>query len=374
MRRTVGLTRTDQDVSKEVNRVQISISSNDDVSISRSTTRSSGCGSMMKFKRGPRCYAILGTLTLCMLILYLGDFSYIFAILNKKVHVERHVLRWEDHQHKVDHMRPRIMIGTRGRMGNHMFQYATLNGLARRYNMTPIMLGNLDILDVFKLPTLQGDFSLLRDPITYTELKASAYNPGVDKIDPTRDVYLNGYYQSWKYHDHMRAELLDKHFVLLDPIKEAADRYIASLLESRKKQGATLVAIHVRRGDFVRQRVKGYTAAPIPYYYRAMNYFRKKYGNVMFIICTNDLVWAETNLEDEGGDVHYSHETDGALDLAIMMACHHMIITSGSYSWWAGYLVRGEVIYYMGYPQPNTKIGNLTNREDYYPPYWEGRW
>ena len=75
-----------------VNRVQISISSNDDVSISRTSTRSSGWSNMVKFKRGPRCYAILGAFALCMLILYLGDFSYVFAILNKKVIIRRLVL------------------------------------------------------------------------------------------------------------------------------------------------------------------------------------------------------------------------------------------------------------------------------------------
>ncbi|KAH9513900.1 hypothetical protein Btru_031696 [Bulinus truncatus] len=278
----------------------------------------------------------------------------------------------EFNETRINHRRPRIMISYKGRLGNHMFEYATLMGLAKHYNMTAIIPEDLDVLNVFKLPTPQGPFSLLRDPYnTYTEEKAAAYYKGVENIDSTRDAFLVGYFQSWKYYKDIRNELLDHHFVLHDNLRTAADQYIQKVLAGENLSGATLVAIHVRRGDFVRQRVKGYTAAPIPYYYKAMNYFRKKYGKVLFIICTNDLIWAETNLDDSP-DVHYYHETDGSLDLAIMISCNHMIITSGSYSWWAGYLVRGEAIYYAGYPQPNTKIGNLTVKEDYYPPNWLG--
>lgn len=301
---------------------------------------------------------------------YFVKFLEVFTICLFQVPVHRHVFRWVESEHD-HHQRPRMMITYKGRLGNHMFEYATLIGISRRYNMTPIIPDDVDLLDVFKIPTPQGSLDLLRDPRRYPEEKAATYYKGVEKIDPTHDAYLDGYYQSWKYFDDLRDELLSKHFVLHKSLKIAADNYIKNLLKERNLEGAVLVSVHVRRGDFVRQRVKGYTAAPIPYYYKAMDHFRKKYGKVMFIICTNDLIWAETNL-DEGPDVHYSHETDGSLDLAIMISCDHMIITSGSYSWWAGYLVKGEVIYYAGYPAPNTRIGNLTSKEDYYPPYWTG--
>ncbi|KAH9492343.1 Galactoside 2-alpha-L-fucosyltransferase 2 [Bulinus truncatus] len=326
----------------------------------------------MRVRRGPRCYILASLAAFFVLMIYINDMTYIISYLNNKVPVHRHVLRFSDLESRINHRQPRIMISYKGRLGNHMFEYATLMGLAKHYNMTAIIPEDLDVLDVFKLPTPQGPFSLLRDPYnTYTEEKAAAYYKGVENIDSTRDAFLVGYFQSWKYYKDIRNELLDHHFVLHDNLRTAADQYIQKVLADKNLSGATLVAIHVRRGDFVRQRVKGYTAAPIPYYYKAMNYFRKKYGKVLFIICTNDLIWAETNLDDSP-DVHYSHETDGSLDLAIMISCNHMIITSGSYSWWAGYLVRGEVIYYTGYPQPNTKIGNLTVKEDYYPPNWLG--
>ncbi|CAG5124571.1 unnamed protein product, partial [Candidula unifasciata] len=351
------------------NRIQASISSKDDLSIRQKTASNF----TMRIRRGLTCYTITGLALFCLLVIYMSDWTYTVAYINNKVPVHRPVVRWADHQHMLDQSKSRIMITYKGRLGNHMFEYATLMAMAHRYNMTPIISSDIAILDVFNVPTLQGDTSLLRNPVVYIEERAAKYYPGIEKIDPRRDAYLVGYYQSWKYYDHIKQDLRDKHFVLHDSLQKAATEYIKNVLKERNLLGATVIGIHVRRGDFVRQRVKGFTVAPIPYYYRAMAYFRKKYRHVLFIICTNDLVWAETNL-DEGSDIHYSHETDGALDLAIMINCDHMIITSGSYSWWAGYLVRGEVVYYLGFPQPNTKIGNETVKEDYYPPYWRGQW
>lgn len=322
----------------------------------------------MRLRRGARCYAILITIAVLLLILYTSDLTYITAVANKKVPVRRHVVPWREEQ--SDDNKHRIMISYKGRMGNHMFEYATMIGVAQRNNMTPIMTPNIDILDVFKIPTPQAEQDLvLRSPKKYPDELPAKYFKGTEHLDQDHDAFLDGYYQSWKYFEHVKKELITTHFVYHNNILKAAKEYISNILEECNKQGAILIAIHVRRGDFVRQRVKGYTAAPIPYFYKAMAYFRKKFKNTMFIICTNDLIWSQENL-DQGPDVHYSHNTDGALDLAIMTSCDHMIITAGSYSWWAGYMVPGEVIYYGGYPQPGTIIGNMTVKEDYYPPYW----
>ncbi|XP_067668627.1 galactoside 2-alpha-L-fucosyltransferase Sec1-like [Haliotis asinina] len=264
--------------------------------------------------------------------------------------------------------RPIIMITYWGRLGNHMFEYGTLLGVAKRNGMIPIIPKQIDLLDVFNLPTQQGDLDLLDMHYIYNEEKAAAYFNKTEHLKPY-NALLAGYYQSWKYFENVKDELISKHFVYKDEIKKKAKKFLEKVLTLKNKHGAALVGVHVRRGDFVRQTLKGYTAAPLSYFYQAMNYFRKKYGNVLFIVCSNDIFWAEDNL-DIGPDVYYSHNPDGNVDLAVLTSCSHMIITAGSYSWWAGYMVPGDVVYFKGFPQPNTKIGNMTVREDYYPPHW----
>ncbi|XP_048744022.1 galactoside alpha-(1,2)-fucosyltransferase 2-like [Ostrea edulis] len=265
--------------------------------------------------------------------------------------------------------RKKVTVTFWGRNGNHMFEYSTLIGAAKRNNMSPIVVESTTIWNMFKLPIPRGSVENLDTFRRYKEKLPSGWCNMTEKLDTSHGAYLMGYLQSWRYFENVREELLKKHFVFHDHLKKAAMDYINNVRKERKKQKATLVAVHVRRGDFVRQKRKGYTVAPIPYFYRAMNYFRKKYKNVLFILCSNDVIWSMDNLDDSP-DVHYSHNTDGYLDFAIMASCDHMIMSAGSYSWWAGYLCGGDVIYYHGYPQPNTVMGNNTIRADYYPPWW----
>lgn len=79
-----------------------------------------------------------------------------------------------------------------------------------------------------------------------------------------------------------------------------------------------------------------------------MNYFRRKYKNVLFILCSNDVIWSMDNLDDFF-DVYYSYNIDGYLDFVIMAFCDYMVMSVGFYFWWAGYLCGGDVIYYYGY-------------------------
>lgn len=325
----------------------------------------------MRIRRPKRCYFIvLAAVATFFSMLYMTGYSVVLWGMDPSVTRPRNY--FEDVAHGIDPKRPRIMVSWYGRSGNHMFQYSALIGIAKMNNMTPIIPPNVDLLDIFNLPTLQGAKSLLRNPIIYKDPPGyvGIYDKTNEHLDQTRDAFLDGYHQAWKYYEPVREELLTKHFIFHQPIKNKAESYIKDARDTKGKLDAVTIGVHVRRGDFVRQRIKGFTAAPIPYYYKTMNYFRRKYGNVLFIMITNDYYWAIDNL-DIGPDVYYSTNTDPAVDLASLVSCDHVIITSGSFSWWAGFLSRGEVIYYHLYPEPNTKIGRQYVLTDYYPPHWK---
>lgn len=264
---------------------------------------------------------------------------------------------------------PKITASMWGRFGNHLFEYSTMIGVGKWNNMTPIVIESSLIWQVFKIPTPKGTIQHLGMYINYKEKLPAAFTPSFRNLHKSYDAYLRGYLQSWKYFDHVREDLLKNHLVFQDRIQQESMKYIENAKKEHNRENAIVVGIHVRRGDFVRQKRKGFTVAPVPYVYRAMAYFRKKYKNVLFIICSNDIMWCHDHLDD-AEDVHYSHLTDDWVDFAVLANSDHMVMTAGSYSWWAGYLCKGEVIYYKGYPEPNTKIGNLTVRDDYYPRNW----
>ena len=256
-----------------------------------------------------------------------------------------------------------------GRTGNHMFEYAALIGLAHSNNMTPLIIEGTGLWDCFDLPIKKGRKSDFDNAQIYMEYLPGFYSPKFYKLPVEGNVYLQGYLQSWKYFEHVKQELKEKHFKFKPYYENQAKIFIENVHNKLKKDKAVAVGVHVRRGDFVRQNRKGYTVAPIPYFYRAMNYFRKRYKDVFFILCTNDLQWSRDNLDDSP-DVYYSTNKDGHLDLAILAKMDHMIISAGSFSWWAGYLTGGTVVYYHGFPKENSAMGNKTSKADYYPPSW----
>ena len=101
-----------------------------------------------------------------------------------------------------------------------------------------------------------------------------------------------------------------------------------------------------------------------------MNYYIKKYKNVLFIVCSNDIIWSRNVLDSENYNIQYSNAKDSFVDLAILASCHHSIITVGSFSWWSGYLTGGDVVYYKNFPRPNTSLAQEYVKTDYYPPSW----
>ena len=73
-----------------------------------------------------------------------------------------------------------------------MFQYSCLIGVAARNNMQPIIPDNIDLLDIFNLPTPQGSRSLLRNAITYPDELSAKYDNKTEHLKPGHDAFIKG--------------------------------------------------------------------------------------------------------------------------------------------------------------------------------------
>ena len=136
--------------------------------------------------------------------------------------------------------------------------------------------------------------------------------------------------------------------------------------------GSPLVGVHARRmsrpGDH--KYVAGYVI-------RAMEYFRRRYKKVRFIICGLEvaLLWSMRFLT-ASPDVTFKVATDAPVDMALLSLCDHMIMTVGTYSWWAAFLGKpGRDIVYFPQPyMPNSTLGKDFNPEDHFLPEWIPVW
>ncbi|CAH1777962.1 unnamed protein product [Owenia fusiformis] len=277
--------------------------------------------------------------------------------------------------------------------GNQLFQYASLYGIARDNKMQASISSNLELWDIFKLGddvvNDYKDLPYLSRP-RYLE-KIGRYDKRTQFLNYNLDITLVGYFQSWKYFETYKDDL-KKHFTFNYDYRKKINSYlkrIPGFKQGNKTRSTTLVGIHIRRGDMLDyNNVKlGYTVADEFYIQKAMTYYLSKYTNVVFIVASDDPEWAKQTVNQSLRKYYMSHQNRKSkfypkarylnnntreFDFGVLSSCNHMIMTVGTFGWWAGWLAGGEVIYFKFYPRPGSDLAALFTPEDYYPRNWIG--
>lgn len=144
----------------------------------------------------------------------------------------------------------------------------------------------------------------------------------------SRNIYLDGYWQSEKYFKKYRTDLLE---LFTPQVPFTKDRYSV--------KNSPCVAIHIRHGDYVAIGC----SIDESYYDDAIAYLKRIVGeNLEFLIFSDDIEYAKQFAQSHSDlkmTVVYSEENDQTLrDFYRMTNCTHFIIANSSYSWWAAWL------------------------------------
>lgn len=233
-------------------------------------------------------------------------------------------------------------LGYAGRLGNQMFQYAALLGIANKlgfiakvpiessavykdahYDSTTgtIIKSKLELLDCFNV-TLSNftETANINTAHIYQE-RFFHFDENVFKIKDSTD--LHGYYQSEKYFQHC-SDLVKQEFTFKSDILAEAKKIVGNHKDT--------VAIHVRRGDYL-GLPNHHPAATVDYYSQALEYFTDR--EYTFICFSDDIPWCEEVFC--GDNIIYSNSTP-FVDLCCMSMCDHNIIANSSFSWWGAWL------------------------------------
>lgn len=164
--------------------------------------------------------------------------------------------------------------------------------------------------------------------------RGQAFDPRV--LSLSGPLILDGYWQSEEYFKHCRA-LVEQAF---DWSAVAYREVPESLVSAIEAPGS--VAVHVRRGDYVRDPVTNafHGACDPDYYMRAAAIVGEHVADPQFFIFSDDIDWAEANvvLPGKQAAVRHAHATAPHVDMWLMSRCKHAIIANSSYSWWAAWL------------------------------------
>ncbi len=265
-------------------------------------------------------------------------------------------------------------IGYMGRLGNQMFQYATLLGVAHKANCIPgIPLTNQSIkpegcLDKFtqqwipyKLDLLDGFDLKIKDSSIFkvNHHKEESFHHFDNSFFSIEDnTNIKGYFQTEKYFKHIESTIKDVFTFKPEIIQQAS-----SILDQIPRNK---VSLHFRRGDYLGDQHL-FPVLDLNYYQKAINEFTDKDYN--FVILSDDINWCKKSL-GEDKRILYIENTNQFIDMCIMTMCDHNIIANSTFSWWGAWLNSNpnkKVI------APDTWFGpglNHLNTEDIVPHNW----
>ena len=111
---------------------------------------------------------------------------------------------------------------------------------------------------------------------------------------------------------------------------------------SRIKGDGPSVAVHFRRGDYVRNAEFNQVIGILDfdYYRRAMAHMRDRHPNLTFYVFSDDIDAVERDFKPEAPCVYvrtveHWHSYD---KIRLMSACNHAIISNSTFAWWAAWL------------------------------------
>ncbi|CAG5119085.1 unnamed protein product [Candidula unifasciata] len=258
-----------------------------------------------------------------------------------------------------------------GRLGNKMFKYASLLGIAKREGRKPFVLPytqDVDMESVFNLTFVAHHTQFNIGSWEEIEETEYAYEDPIFRNLPKTDIKLWGYLQSWKYF-HSIEHVLRREFTFTPVYKSEADGILNDIREKHQnKDQIVFVGVHVRRRD--EHSTKITCEAPKSFFTNAFQKMRSLLPGktLIFIVSGNDLSWCERNLANN--DTVVLQPSSSAFHFAILASCDHFVVSVGTFGWWAGWLTGGHVIYYKKFPLPLSYEAIGFHIDDYYPASW----
>jgi len=240
-------------------------------------------------------------------------------------------------------------LGNLGRLGNQLFQYASLRGIASKNNQE-FMVPNAELFDYFEMvgaklgrrnsPIFQeNDFHF--DEELFTKFQY--------------DVDLFGYYQSEKYFKHIEDEIRQDF---------AFKKHIYGPCWEMIKDIPERMSLHVRRGDYLKKS-DCHPPCTIEYYEQALSKFDE---SIPVLIFGDDPEWCKEQELFSSDRFMIAEENSVEVDLCLMAMCQHHILSNSSLAWWGAWLANSQSVVapqrWFGPSLPH-------NTDDLYLEHWE---
>ena len=229
-------------------------------------------------------------------------------------------------------------LGQLGRLGNQMFQFAALKGIARNrgfeYCFPPSQNKNewIDhqLFNPFKFTnttSLNVQFIDSSRPVVLEEtffFNEKLFNECPDWVS------IQGFFQTEKYFKHIEDEIRgDFSFKddILEPCKEMMSQF-----------DSAPITLHIRRTDYVTNPT--HTALGLDYYEEAL----KQFGDDEVLVFSDDPEWCRQQELFSDDRFLIAEGNANYVDLCLMTLCSGHIIANSSFSWWGAWLSNSKKV------------------------------
>ena len=249
-------------------------------------------------------------------------------------------------------------LGNNGRLGNQMFQFAALRGIAAykgyEFCIPPFnsrRVDNYSLGTCFKLGSVgPANLHILDNGYAPTVIERYfEYDEETKTLCPN-DVSIHGFFQTEKYFDNIKDSIREDftfHDEILGPCKEFMD-----------SQEVAPLFLHVRRGNPNLVDARGFKWAytecseqhppqTIEYYEEALKQFPEDQPVIVFSDSPEwcqeqELFKPERFLISEPEEKYPDGSYTPYVDLCLMSLCSGAIIANSSLSWWGAWLQNGR--------------------------------
>lgn len=256
-----------------------------------------------------------------------------------------------------------------GRLGNQMWEYASVWALARRTGLEayiPYCIRHKldELFDQLTVPTFHE--------IAHCTVHLDRMVRSLDAWNFTnQSIILPKYNIQPELVLNWRHDIVQE-FSLRRKLRDRAQQILRHAVKQqnvgqwRRQDGGqcteiVFVGVHVRRTDYVHYLMRKHNIPPanITFYTTAMDYFTKKFECVLFVVVSDDLKWCLKMFQRRKRVYIETNLNVPSVDLAILAACNHTIYDYGTFGEWGALLAGGETIYYNLTQHSSSRIGQI---------------
>lgn len=151
-------------------------------------------------------------------------------------------------------------------------------------------------------------------------------------IDSKKSIFKTKYIRGQWINPKLFEDISDKirkELRVITPISNGNQKILDKI------NSCNSVAIHIRRGDYVKLNM---IVCDIPYYKRCMDKMSSMVDEPVFFIFSDDIQWVQENLDTKYNVEYVNNNNTSSEDMRLLYSCKHFILSNSTFSWWGAWL------------------------------------